>query len=133
MKNVTTSPLATFLLHYICCEALGKLLIGSRENTPPYLIFQRKADGGLEIQLAKLKSSIQRLNVPLSDAALDLVFLSTMKTAGQRSCRVLRNAVAHELHSDYVDEINHRITELIQPMTEFISEVRVRSGAGHIF
>jgi hypothetical protein len=133
VKNVTRSPLATFLLHYICCEALGKLLIVSRENVPPYMIFQRKTDGGLEIHLTKLKSSVHRLGVPLSDAALDTVFLSGMKTAGQRSCRVLRNAVAHELQSDHVAEVNHRIAELTKHMADFIEGVRVRSEAGHLF
>jgi hypothetical protein len=132
-KNVATSPLATFLLHYICCEALGKLLIGSRENKPPYIIFQRKADGGLEVHLGKLKPAIQQLRISLSDEVLDTVFLSEKKTAGQRSCRVLRNAVVHELHGDYVDEVNRRIAELTEAMTKLIVEVRVRSGGGHIF
>jgi len=123
-KNVATSPLATFLLHYICCETLGKLLIGSRANKPPYIIFQRRADGGLEVDLRKLNPVIQRLGMPLSDDLLDTVFLSEKKTAGQRSCRVLRNAVVHELHGDYVDEVNRRIAELIEAMTKFILEVR---------
>jgi hypothetical protein len=83
--------------------------------------------------LGKLKPAIQRFGISLSDEVLDTVFLSEKKTAGRRSCRVLRNAVVHELHGDYVDEVNRRIAELIEAMTKFIVEVRVRSGAGHIF
>jgi hypothetical protein len=129
-RNVGTSPLATFLLHYICCEALGKLLIGSREKIPPHKIFQR---GGIEIDLRKLSPTIRRLGIPVSDVALGSVFHTQMETAGQRSCRVLRNAVVHELRSDHVAEVNCRIAELITPMADFIEEVRVRSGFGHLF
>jgi hypothetical protein len=133
VRNVTASPLATFLLHYICCEALGKLLIASRDNTPPYMIFQRKALGGIEIDLRKLSPAVDRLGIPVSGAILNGIFLSTKDTAGQRSCRVLRNAVIHELRGDHVAEIKSRIFELIQPMADFIEAVRVRSGSGHIF
>ena len=133
VRNVTTSPLATFLLHYVCCEALGKLLIGSGQNIPPHEIFQPKTRGGIEIDLRKLNPAIQRLGIPVSDVVLDTVFHSQMETAGQRSCRVLRNAVLHELRGDHVAEVNRRIAELIKPMTDFIEGIRVRCGAGHVF
>jgi hypothetical protein len=133
VKNVTASPLATFILHYVCCEALGKLLIGSRGNIPPYKIFQPKSRSGIEIDLKKLNPAVDRLGIPVSDVMLGAIFLADRETPGQRSCRVLRNAVLHELRGDHVAEVNFRITELIKPMTDFIQGVRVRSGAGHIF
>jgi hypothetical protein len=133
VTKVAASSFASFVLHYVCCEALGKLLIGSRENIPPYQIFLSKFSGGIEIHLEKLKSAVQQFCIPVSEAVLKAIFLSTMDTAGQRSCRVLRNAVLHGLRSDHLAEVNRRIGELIKPMTEFIGEVRVRSGAGHIF
>jgi hypothetical protein len=130
VTKVAASSLASFVLHYVCCEALGKLLMGS-PNIPPYQIFQN--GGQLKIDLKKLNPAVHRFGIPVSDAVLEAIFLSTMDTPGQRSCRVLRNAVLHGLRSDHLAEVNSRITELIKPMTEFIGEVRVRSGAGHIF
>jgi hypothetical protein len=133
VKNIETSPLATFIFHYICCEALGKLLIGSRDNIPPYMVFKPISQRGIEIDLKKLNPAVARLGIPVSAVALGAIFLADQKTAGQRSCRVLRNAVLHELHGDHVAEVNSRITELIKPMSDFIQGVRLRSGAGHIF
>jgi hypothetical protein len=130
VKNVATIPLANFVIHYICCEALGKLLIGSGRNTPPHEIFQI---GGIKIDLRSLTPAVHRLGIPVSDAILNGIFLADQQTAGERSCRVLRNAVLHELRGDHVAEVNFRITELIKPMEDFIQGVRVRSGAGHIF
>jgi hypothetical protein len=66
LRNVATSPLANFILHYVCCEALGKLLIGSRDNIPPHIIFQRKTLGGIEIDLRKLSPTVDRLGIPIS-------------------------------------------------------------------
>jgi hypothetical protein len=131
VRNVTTSPLATFLLHYVCCEALGKLLIGSAKNILPHEIFQHCST--VKIDLRSLRPAVMRLAIPISDAVLEAIFLSKMDTPGQRSCSVLRNAVLHGLRSDHLAEVNSRIAELTKPMSEFIGEVRVRSGAGHIF
>jgi hypothetical protein len=130
VRNVTTSPLATFLLHYICCEALGKLLIGSRDNIPPYKILQYR---GTKIGLKKLKPAIHRLGSPVSDTVLETIFLRDRETAGERSCRALRNAILHELQSDHLAEVNRRITELTKDMKDFIEGIRVQSGAGHVF
>jgi hypothetical protein len=129
VTKVAASSLASFVLHYVCCEALGKLLMGS-PNIPPYQIFLKDR---FKIDLKKLSPAVHRFGIPVSDAVLEAIFLSTMDTLGQRSCRVLRNAVLHGLRSDHLAEVNRRIAELTKPMSEFIGEVRVRSGAGHIF
>jgi hypothetical protein len=127
VRNVATSGLGNFLLHYICCEALGKLLIGSAKNILPHQIFQRSST--VNIDLRSLGPAARRLAIPISDGALHIVFQRDMETAGQRSCRVLRNGVIHELRSDHVAEVNHRLPELTKHMAVFIEGVRVRSGA----
>jgi hypothetical protein len=131
VRSVAASALASFLLHYVCCEALGKLLIGSAKNILPHEIFQRSST--VNIDLRSLGPAVRRLAIPISDGALHIVFQGDMETAGQRSCRVLRNRVIHELQSDHVAEVNHRLPELTKHMADFIEGVRVRSGAGHLF
>jgi hypothetical protein len=112
VRNVTTSPLVTFLLYYVCYEALGKLLIGSAKNTLPHEIFQPHST--VKIDLRSLRPAVMRLAIPISDAVLEAIFLSKMDTPGQRSCSVLRNAVLHGLRSDHLAEVNSRIAELTE-------------------
>jgi hypothetical protein len=85
------------------------------------------------MDLRSLSPAVQRFGIPVSTEVLGAIFHVKMETAGQRSCRVLRNAILHELRNEHVAEVNRRITELTGLMTEFIGQVRVRSGAGHIF
>jgi hypothetical protein len=87
----------------------------------------------VKIDLKSLRPAVMRLAIPISDGALHSVFQHDMKTAGQRSCLVLRNGVIHELQSDHVAEVNHRIAELTKHMADVIEGVRARSGAGHLF
>jgi hypothetical protein len=131
VRSVAASRLAIFLLQYVCCEALGKLLIGSAKNILPHEIFQ--PNSRVKIDLRSLIPAVMRLAIPISDGALHSVFQRDMETAGQWSCLVLRNRVIHELQSDHVAEVNHRIAELTKHMADFIEGVRVRSGAGHLF
>jgi hypothetical protein len=118
-------------LHYVCCEALGKLLIGSAKNIMPHEIFRPYSK--VTIDLRSLGPAVRRLAIPISDGELHSVFHGDMEPAGQRSCRVLRNGVIHALQSDHVAEVNHRLPELTKQMADFIEGVRVRSGAGHLF
>ena len=131
VRSVAASRLAIFLLNYVGCEALGKLLIGSTRNLPPHEIL--KPYSKVKIELTSLRPAVMRLAIPISDGTLHSVFQRDMKTAGRRSCLVLRNRVIHELQSDHVAEVNHRIAELTKHMADFIEGVRVRSWAGHLF
>jgi hypothetical protein len=130
VSTAAASRLASFLLHYVCCEALAKLLIGSAKSIVPHEIFQPYK---VKIDLRSLIPAVRRLAIPISDAALHTVFQRDKETPGQRSCLVLRNRVVHELHRDHVTEVNDRFAELTKPMEDFIEGVRVRSGAGHLF
>jgi hypothetical protein len=130
VSTAAASRLARFLLHYVCCEALAKLLIGSAKSIVPHEIFQPYK---VKIDLRSLIPAVRRLAIPISDAALHTVFQRDKETPGQRSCLVLRNRVIHELHRDHVTEVNDRIAELTKHMADFIEGVRVRSGAGHLF
>jgi hypothetical protein len=81
VSTVAASRLASFLLHYVCCEALAKLLIGSAKSIVPHEIFQPYK---VKIDLRSLIPAVRRLAIPISDAALHTVFQRDKETAGLR-------------------------------------------------
>ena len=125
----STELLWLFILHYVCCEALAKLLIGSRNGVPPHVALSEK---GPKIDLRKLKSINARLRLRITDKGLNRIF-QQRSIKGHKSCRNLRNGLLHELrHADRQD-IAYRGRALMIDMSRFIEAVRSVSNRGHIF
>jgi len=130
LRASCTEPVWLFILHYACCDALARLLIGSREAIPPHKVFSGK---GPKVDLRKVKSAQRRLRLRVSHRTLNLIFQTADRSRGHRSCRVLRNGLLHGLHAADRVEIVRRRKRLVTEMARFIEAVRFVAQRGHNF
>ncbi len=116
---VWTSDLASFLLHYFCCEALAKIVQGAKANKP----LSKTLGKGTSVKLGSLKAALRKFHLTFDHVQLKRIFEAADVAIDRKSARALRNAIVHGLAYRDVQEVHNRGKSLITDMERFISVV----------
>jgi hypothetical protein len=111
LARLPPNGVASFLLRYFCCEAIARILIASREGTPPHKAEQVK------VSLKSLNSVLTKYQIPLDHDLINRVFAESRSPSFQNaSARRLRDNIVHLFHEKAIDQIRSRGDRLLADM-----------------
>jgi hypothetical protein len=114
LKEMDVSNLPSggqFLFIYYGCEKLGKGIVGIANEWEAEGAYNPK----LPLQLRELKAAAQRMNLAVTDAELDVLFLPT------KSARYWRNEIGHNFGPTNVKTVVHHSKTLNERMHKFLN------------
>jgi hypothetical protein len=120
LPDVQNSMLATFLLFYFACEAIGKILQSANDGE----LVSEAFNPNKNIHVSKLGSALKHYHLDYSKTRLDGIFLA--KTKGgitKKSARMLRNGIVHSLNGLDIAEAKKRGSVLTNDMDDFVGMV----------
>jgi hypothetical protein len=115
MKKIDASKLppgGQFLFLYYGCEKLGKGIVGIAKQWGAEQAYRRQ-----NLELEELKAAAQATNLGVTDAELDVLFLSYSTT----SARYWRNEIAHNFGPSNVENVIQHSTTLNSRMHDFLN------------
>ena len=97
---------------YYGCEKLGKGIVGIEKQ------WEAEEAYAQALVLDTLKATVKSMKLPVTDADLDVLFLSSSKT----SARYWRNEIAHNFGPSNVHNVIQHSAKLNKRMHEFLED-----------
>jgi hypothetical protein len=112
-----------FIERFIICETAYKIVLKK------YLQVNNKyiSDGNMIIQLTQVKTALKKAGYTLDKGLMERLFSGSgnYTVSGQKSARLLRNGIEHEMNVDDLQEVHDRLASLVTDMDSFITWIQV--------
>lgn len=112
-----------FIEKFIICETLYKIVLKK------YLQINNKYThyGNMRIQLKQVKAALKKAGYTIDENFIDRLFSGTRQyvNQGNKSARLLRNGIEHEMNVADLQEIHTRNNSLIADMDKFIEWIQI--------
>jgi hypothetical protein len=116
--QVPADGVASFLLHYFCCEASARVIVAARSGKTP----QQGLDQSEKLTLRSISEAMNSYTMNVQQSILTRVFGENSSSAyTAMSARRLRDKIVHSLSEKAIEEITRRSAELYEDMQTVIS------------
>lgn len=81
----------------------------------------------MRIQLLRVKTALKNAGYTLDARLMEQLFSESgnYTASGQKSARLLRNGIEHEMNVDDLQEVHDRLASLVPDMESFIAWIQV--------
>lgn len=112
-----------FLEKFIICETTYKIVLKK------YLQVNNKytSDGQMRIQLLQVKAALKNAGYSFDENLMERLFSGSgnYTVSGQKSARLLRNGIEHEMNVNDLQEVHDRLAILFTDMDSFITWIQL--------
>jgi hypothetical protein len=124
LAGVAANSVASFMLHYFCCEASARVIHAARKGKAADWAFKKH-----ELKLDDISTAITRFGALLDHDFIKRVFGEDGRAPlSAASARRIRDKIAHEMNANAIAEVRSRTLQLFDDMREVIVTVGGRVG-----
>lgn len=112
-----------FLEKFVICETAYKIVLKK------YLQVKKQytSDGQMRIQLSQVKAALKNAGYSFDEDLMERLFSGSgiYTVSGQKSARLLRNGIEHEMNVNDLQEVHDRLASLFADMDSFITWIQL--------